>query len=120
MPIRLLAVDPRPFDPRVELPLALLLAGAADLFELDCAACRSPKRFCVPRIAPRLEAGAPGAPEAAVCPVTAVLVLVAAPTVELPAAEVDDDDEVLELEVVLEEEDDELALPTRDFAPPLP
>jgi len=49
------------------------------------------------------------------------LVLVAAPTVELPAADLDDD-EVLELEVVLDEEDDELelALPTRDFAPPLP
>jgi hypothetical protein len=119
----LLAVDPSPFDPSAELPLALLAAGVAGLFELDCAVCRSPKRFCVPRIAPRLDAGAPGAPEAAVCPVTAVLVLVVAPTVELPAADVDvDDDEVLELEVVLEEDDDELelALPTRDLAPPLP
>jgi len=94
---------------------------------VDWAACRSPKRFCVPRIDPRLEAGAPGAPEAAVCPVTAVLVLVVAPTVELPAAEGDDeddedDDDVVEPEVVLDVEDDELelALPTSDFAPPLP
>jgi len=52
-------------------------------------------------------------------------VLVAAPTFELPAAEgVDeDDDDVVEPEVVLDvEEDDELelALPTSDFAPPLP
>jgi hypothetical protein len=115
-------VDPSPFDPKAELP-EVLLPGAAGLFELDWAACRSPKRFCVPRIAPRLEAGAPGAPEAAVCPVTAVLVLVAAPAVELPAAEGDaEEDELLELEVVLEEEEDELelALPTSDFAPPLP
>jgi hypothetical protein len=119
----LLAVEPSPFDPSAELLVAFLLPGAPDLFELDCAVCRSPKRFCVPRIDPRLEAGAPGAPEAAVCPVTAVLVLVAAPTVELPAAEVDaEDDEVLELEVVLDEDDDELelALPARDFVPPLP
>jgi hypothetical protein len=101
-----------------------LLPCAGGLFALDWAACRSPKRFCVPRIDPRLEAGAPGAPEAAVCPVTAVLVLVAAPTVELPAAEGDDedDDDVVEPEVVLDVEDDELelALPTSDFAPPLP
>jgi hypothetical protein len=112
-------VDPSPFDPRAELPPALF-PGVAGLFELDWAACRSPKRFCVPRIAPRLEAGAPGAPEAAVCPVTAVLVLVAAPTVELPAAGGAEEDELLELEVVLEEDELELALPTSDFAPPLP
>jgi hypothetical protein len=52
------------------------------------------------------------------------LVLVAAPTVELPAAEGDDedDDDVVEPEVVLDVEEDELelALPTSDFAPPLP
>jgi hypothetical protein len=103
----------------VELPA--VFPGVTGLLELDCAACRSPKRFCVPRIAPRLDAGAPGAPEAAVCPVTAVFVLVAAPTVELPAADVDVD-EVLELDVVLEEvaDEPELALPTSDFAPPLP
>lgn len=101
----------------------LVLPGVAVLLLLVCTAWRSPKRFCVPRIDPRLDAGAPGAPEAAVCPVTAVFVLVAAPTVELPAADVDvDDDELLELEVVVEEVVDELelALPTRDLAPPLP
>jgi hypothetical protein len=74
VPNRLLDVDPRPLDPSAVLDAEL--PPVVDLFAL--AAWRSPNRFCVPRIAPRLEVGVPGALEVAVWPVTAVLVLVVA------------------------------------------
>src|SRR5437660_1030951 len=68
-------VEPNPFAPSVELG-GLLLPDDVDLFALVCEAWRSVNRFVVPRIAPRLEAGAPGAPEVADCAFSAVFVLV--------------------------------------------
>ena len=53
-----------------------MLPDDVDLFALVCEAWRSVNRFVVPRIAPRLEAGAPGAPEVADCAFSAVFVLV--------------------------------------------
>lgn len=79
-------------------------------------------RFVVPRIAPRLEAGAPGAPDVADCAFSAVLVLALEvswpePVDAEPAEEEDDDD------VGLDADDDELVddapVPT-DFVPAAP
>jgi len=95
-----------------------------DLFALVCDVWRSVNRFVVPRIAPKLEAGAPGAPEVADCAFSAVFVLPAAefwpnPAAAAPAEEVDAEDVEVELAVA----DDELAagdpVPT-DFVPPAP
>src|SRR5260370_3599859 len=86
-------VDPSPFAPRVEL-VDWLLPDAADLFVLVCAAARSVNRFVVPRIAPRLDAGAPGVPAMADCAFSAVFVLAVEEFWPEPVA------------VALEEEDD--------------
>ena len=98
------------------------LPDGVDLFELVCAATRSVNRFVVPRIAPRLEAGAPGAPAVADCAFSAVFVLVLEASCPEPVAAVpeDDDDEV---DAVLDAENDELVaddpVPT-DFVPAAP
>jgi hypothetical protein len=79
------------------------------------------KRFVVPRIAPRLDAGAPGVPEVTDCAFSAVFVLAVEEFWPEPVAvepEEDDVDEV-ELDVV----DDELVAdgpPPTDFVPPAP
>jgi hypothetical protein len=97
-------VVPNPFDPSAVLVAAVVpdvvvdeVVPAAVVLALVCAACRSPKRFCVPRSAPRLDV--------AVVAVlfTAVFVLVEAAAVEdVAAAAV------------------EPVLPTSDFVPPPP
>jgi len=112
-------VDPSPLAPSVEL-VDWPLPDVVDLFALVCAARRSVNRFVVPRIAPRLDAGAPGAPEVADCVFSAVFVLAVEESWPEPAAaeleEADDDVEV-------DAEDGELVaddpVPT-DFVPPAP
>src|SRR6266849_724129 len=94
-------VDPSPFAPSVEL-VDWRLADAVDLFVLVCVARRSVKRLVVPRMAPRLDAGAPGTPAAADCAFSAVFVLAVEEFWPEPVAvepEEDDVDEV-ELDVV--------------------
>src|SRR5438552_17806383 len=59
------AVDPSPLVPVAELVEFAAELPVLDAFCDDPVVCRSPNRFCVPRIAPRLEAGAPGAPAVA-------------------------------------------------------
>jgi hypothetical protein len=99
----------------------LLLPDAVDLFAFVCELWRSVNRFVVPRIAPRLEAGAPGAPEVADCAFRAVFVLVFDVSWPEPvAAEPDEDDDD---DVELDAEDDEpvadAPVPT-DFVPAAP
>ena len=75
------------------------------------------KRFVVPRIAPRLGAGAPGAPDAADCAFRAVFVLVVEEfwlEFEPAAPEEDDEGELVDDELV---EDEPLPI---DFVPPPP
>ena len=84
---------------------------------------RSPKRFVVPRSAPKLDAGAPGAPAPAVCPVTAVFVLVEVAPDWLASVVEDDDEEDVELLLAVDDVLDEVlvddeALPTSDFPGP--
>lgn len=127
VPIRLLAVDPRPLVPDEAVedvdPLEVELALAWVEFAW-AAAVRSLNRFVVPRIAPRLDCGAPGAPDVAFCPFNAVFVLpeFALLCDDVSAEEVDEDVE-LELlldvvEDVLEELLDDDAFPIRDLPPP--
>jgi hypothetical protein len=103
----------------VEL-VGLLIPDVPDLFALVCAAKRSVNRFVVPRIAPRLEAGAPGAPEVADCAFRAWFVLAVEefwPEPEVVEPEEDDED------VEVDAEDDELMAddpPPTDFVPPPP
>jgi hypothetical protein len=92
-----LDVDPSPLVPLAELVLVLVLVpvlAPPAVLELVCDVWRSPKRFCVPRIAPRLDV--PLAPTA--WPLNAVLVLVAG-VPWLVVAEDADDEAVLELAV---------------------
>jgi len=88
---------------------------------LVCAATRSVNRFVVPRIAPRLEAGAPGAPAPADCAFSAVFVLVLEVFCPEPVAAVPEDGD--EVDAVPDAEDDELVaddpVPT-DFVPVAP
>lgn len=103
-------------------PLAVEVVDV-DWPEFVCAAAtRSPKRFVDPRIAPRLDAGAPGAPDVTDCPFNAVFVL-AEVELDWPEAVADEEDAVelllLELDVVLDELVEDVALPISDF-PVLP
>jgi hypothetical protein len=112
LPGRLEAVDPVPLVPELELEdkeeedVEALLD---ELVVLD-AAVRSLNRFCVPRIAPRLEVG-----PVALADELAVLVLVLgdAEVVELDELEAEEG-LVVELEVELDDED-----PLDDDPPPL-
>jgi hypothetical protein len=113
--------------PSAELVLVPLVLEVPVLFELLCVVWRSPNRFTVPRIAPRLEAGAPGAPDAAVCPVRAVFVLVVAAVwlEELVDEDVDEVELVLpvvavELGALVELETSDLPEPYEPEAPRLP
>jgi hypothetical protein len=99
-----------------------LLPDAVDLFVLVCAGARSVNRFVVPRIAPRLDAGAPGVPAVADCAFSAVFVLAVEEFWPEPVAvALEEEDDVDELELAVEE--DELVadepVPT-DFVPPAP
>jgi hypothetical protein len=101
-----------------------LLPDAVDLFVLVCAAARSVNRFVVPRIAPRLDAGAPAVPAVADCVFSAVFVLAVEefwPEPVAVALEEEEGDDVDEVELAVE--DDELVaddpVPT-DFVPPAP
>jgi hypothetical protein len=100
-----------------------LLPDAVDLFVLVCAAARSVKRFVVPRIAPRLDAGAPGVPAVADCAFSAVFVLAVEEFWPEPVAVAleEEEDDVDEVELAVE--DVELVadepVPT-DFVPPAP
>jgi hypothetical protein len=101
-----------------------LLPDAADLFAFVCVAARSVNRFVVPRIAPRLDAGAPGVPAVADCAFSAVFVLAVDEFWPEPVAvelEEDEEDDVDEVELAVE--DAELVgdepVPT-DFVPPAP
>lgn len=124
VPSRLLAVDPSPLvlDDEVELePLAVEVFDV-DWPEFVCAAAtRSPKRFVDPRIAPRLDAGAPGAPDVTDCPFNAVFVLAEVELDWSDAAVEEEDVELVLLDVddVLDVLVDEEALPISDF-PVLP
>ena len=121
MPSSPAEVDPSPLAPSVELA-GLLLWDVVDLFALVWAASRSVNRFVVPRIAPRLDAGAPGAPDVADCAFSAVFVLaleVSWPEpVDADPAEEDDDDDV-ELDADDDELVDDAPVPT-DFVPAAP
>ncbi len=113
------AVEPSPFVPNVEL-VGALLPDAVDLFALVCEARRSVNRLVVPRIAPRLEAGAPGAPAVADCAVSAVFVLVVEVSCPDPvAAALEEEDDDGELDADDEELADDAPVPT-DFVPLAP
>jgi len=94
-----------------------LLPEVVDLFALVCAPRRSVNRFVVPRIAPMLDDGAPGAPEVADCAFSAVFVLVVEDVWPVPVAV---EPEVVDDGAELAVEDDELVaddpVPT-DFVP---
>lgn len=121
-------MDPSPLvpDDAVDVEVLLLAVFEVDWVEFACAAAvRSPKRLVVPRIAPRLEVGAPGAPAVAACAFKAVLVLVEVESVwvEEPLEEDEDVDEVelLLLDAVvdvLEELVEDEAFPTSDLPEP--
>ena len=76
-----------------------LFPDAVDLLAVVCEARRSVKRLVVPRIAPRLDAGAPGAPAVADCAFNAVFVLVVDVSWRVPVpVEPEDDDDDPELD----------------------